>query len=89
MAPKRWAKRAVTRNTIKRQVYSLGAEFAPLLKEKAHLIRLRRDFDRKFFVSATSDALKAAVRSELMDLFGQIVGTLPGKAASDPSQVRP
>ncbi|MFM2253723.1 MAG: hypothetical protein RJB68_2060, partial [Pseudomonadota bacterium] len=47
MAPKRWAKRAVTRNTIKRQVYSLGAEFAPLLKEKAHLIRLRRDFDRK------------------------------------------
>lgn len=89
MAPKRWAKRAVTRNTIKRQVYCLGAEFAPLLKEKAHLIRLRRDFDRKVFVSATSDALKAAVRSELMDLFGQIVGTLPGKAASDPSQVRP
>ena len=89
MAPKRWAKRAVTRNTIKRQVYSLGAEFAPLLKEKAHLIRLRRDFDRKVFVSATSDALKAAVRSELMDLFGQIVGPLPGKVGSDPSQVRP
>ncbi|MFM2251736.1 MAG: hypothetical protein RJB68_73, partial [Pseudomonadota bacterium] len=79
--------RAVTRNTIKRQVYSLGAEFAPLLKEKAHLIRLRRDFDRKVFVSATSDALKAAVRSELMDLFGQIVGPLPGKVGSDPSQV--
>ncbi|MDH4450824.1 MAG: ribonuclease P protein component [Rhodoferax sp.] len=74
MVPKRWAKRAVTRNTIKRQVYQLGVEFAPLLKEKAHLIRLRRDFDRKHFVSATSDALKAAVRMELQDLFGQIVG---------------
>lgn len=74
MVPKRWAKRAVTRNTIKRQVYHLGIEFAPVLKEKAHLIRLRRDFDRKQFVSATSDALKAAVRQELLDLFGQIVG---------------
>ncbi len=77
MVPKRWAKRAVTRNTIKRQVYHLGIEFAPVLKEKAHLIRLRRDFDRKQFVSATSDALKAAVRQELLDLFGQIVGASP------------
>jgi ribonuclease P protein component len=77
MVPKRWAKRAVTRNTIKRQVYHLGVEFAPVLKEKAHLIRLRRDFDRKQFVSATSDALKAAVRQELLDLFGQIVGASP------------
>jgi ribonuclease P protein component len=77
MAPKRWAKRAVTRNTVKRQVYSIGAEFAPLLKEKAHVVRLRRDFDRKVFVSATSDALKAAIRQELLDLFAQIVGPLP------------
>lgn len=81
MVPKRWAKRAVTRNTIKRQVYHLGVEFAPLLKEKAHLIRLRRDFDRKHFVSASSEALKAAVRQELLDLFGQIVGPRPVKAA--------
>ena len=79
MVPKRWAKRAVTRNTIKRQVYHLGVEFAPLLKEKAHLIRLRRDFDRKHFVSASSEALKAAVRQELLDLFGQIVGPRPVK----------
>ena len=79
MVPKRWAKRAVTRNTIKRQVYHLGVEFAPVLKEKAHLIRLRRDFDRKQFVSATSDALKAAVRQELLDLFGQVVGAPPSR----------
>jgi ribonuclease P protein component len=85
MVPKRWAKRAVTRNTIKRQVYHLGVEFAPLLKDKAHLIRLRRDFDRKHFVSATSDALKAAVRQELLDLFGQIVGPRPVKSPAPPS----
>lgn len=77
MVPKRWAKRAVTRNTIKRQIYQLGGQFAPALKDKAHLVRLRRDFDRKHFVSATSDALKAAVREELLELFGNIVGNLP------------
>ena len=89
MVPKRWAKRAVTRNTVKRQIYSLGAEFAPLLKEKAHLIRLRRDFDRKILVSATSDALKAAVRQELLDLFAQIVGPLPLKAGPGPVEPAP
>lgn len=87
MVPKRWAKRAVTRNTIKRQVYHLGLEFAPLLKEKAHLVRLRRDFDRKHFVSATSEALKAAVRQELLDLFAHIVGPLPVKTVSEPKVI--
>jgi ribonuclease P protein component len=80
MVPKRWAKRAVTRNTIKRQVYQLGQEFAPVLKEKAHLIRLRRDFDRAHFVSASSEALKAAVRQELLDLLGHLVGALPSQS---------
>lgn len=76
MVPKRWAKRAVTRNTIKRQIYQLGTQFAPVLKEKAHLVRLRREFDRKHFVSATSDALKTAVRAELLELFAHSVGGL-------------
>lgn len=69
MVPKRWAKRAVTRNTIKRQIYqvSLGSESA--LLERAHLVRLRSAFDRRHFVSATSDALKVAVRAELQQLF--------------------
>lgn len=69
MVSKRWAKRAVTRNTIKRQIYqvSLGSESA--LLERAHLVRLRSAFDRRHFVSATSDALKVAVREELQQLF--------------------
>lgn len=69
MVPKRWAKRAVTRNTIKRQIYSVSAEFEPFLRPLAHLVRLRSTFDRSQFVSATSDVLKAAVRAELTQLF--------------------
>jgi ribonuclease P protein component len=69
MVPKRWAKRAVTRNTIKRQIYSVSADFESTLQPIVHLVRLRSTFDRSRFVSATSDALKAAVRSELQQLF--------------------
>ncbi len=53
MVPKRWAKRAVTRNAIKRQVYTVGGDFAPLLHIAAHVVRLRSGFDRQRFVSAT------------------------------------
>jgi ribonuclease P protein component len=73
MAPKRWARRAVTRNTIKRQVYTVGATFEARLPQAAYVVRLRTAFDRKQFVSATSDALKAAVRAELLQLFAQAV----------------
>lgn len=69
MVPKRWARRAVTRNTIKRQVYAVSQEFESSLGRNAHVVRLRSEFDRQHFVSATSDALKAAVRGELRQLF--------------------
>jgi ribonuclease P protein component len=67
--PKRWAKRAVTRNTIKRQVYSVSQ--AAHLPPAAHVVRLRVAFDRTQFPSATSDALKRAVRGELLQLFSR------------------
>jgi ribonuclease P protein component len=70
MVPKRWARRAVTRNTIKRQIYTVGATFEARLPQAAHVVRLRTAFDRKQFVSATSDQLKEAVRTELLQLFG-------------------
>jgi ribonuclease P protein component len=41
------------------------------------VVRLRAGFDRKQFISATSDALKAAVRSELEQLFNHAVATNP------------
>jgi ribonuclease P protein component len=68
MVPKRWAKRAVTRNAIKRQIYNVSAEFSPIKQPAAFVVRLRRDFSRKTFTSATSDFLKQAIRSELLAL---------------------
>ena len=69
MVPKRWAKRAVTRNLIKRQIYSLGDGMEDQLFNVSHVVRLRATFDRKQFKSASSELLKAAVRLELEQLF--------------------
>ena len=71
MTPKRWARRAVTRNAIRRQVYALGGEWASALPPGAHVVRLRAGFDRKQFPSASSPALKQAVRMELQQLFAR------------------
>ena len=81
MVPKRWARRAVTRNAIKRQIYTVGATFEGHLPQAAHVVRLRTAFDRKQFVSATSDLLKQAVRAELLQLFGQATKRPPGAGA--------
>ncbi|HEY2256903.1 MAG TPA: ribonuclease P protein component [Variovorax sp.] len=68
MVPKRWARRAVTRNAIKRQIYTVSAAVNDPLPRAAHVVRLRAAFDRREFVSASSDKLKAAVRAELQQL---------------------
>jgi ribonuclease P protein component len=71
LIPKRWAKRAVTRNAIKRQIYTVSQSVEPPLPVAAHVVRLRAGFDRKQFESATSEALKRAVRAELQELFSR------------------
>lgn len=71
LVPKRWARRAVTRNAIKRQIYNVSAHFADALPCAAHVVRLRSEFDRQQFISASSDLLKAAVRAELEQLFAR------------------
>lgn len=71
MVPKRWARRAVTRNLIKRQIYSVAAEQQPALPEAAYLVRLRSGFDRLQFKSAASDPLRALVRREIEQLFSK------------------
>ena len=68
MVPKRWAKRAVTRNAIKRQIYTVSADFSPKQRQAAFVVRLRRDFSRKVYLSASSDQLKQTVRLELVAL---------------------
>jgi ribonuclease P protein component len=69
IVPKRWAKRAVTRNTIKRQIYAVSTDSSCHLPPAAHVVRLRAGFNRAEFISATSDKLKIAVRTELQHLF--------------------
>ena len=69
MTPKRWARRAVTRNAIRRQIYAVGENLTPALQAGAHLVRLRSAFAPARFPSAASDALKRAVRDELLQLF--------------------
>ena len=68
--PKRWARRAVTRNTLKRQIYAVAQDYTDRLPVAAHVVRLRAGFDRRQFTSATSPVLKQAVRAELQQLFG-------------------
>ncbi len=69
MVPKRWARRAVTRNAIKRQIYVISAQYEVRMPCAAHVVRLRAGFDRTQFISATSTLLKQAVRLELEQLF--------------------
>jgi len=71
MVPKRWARRAVTRNLIKRQIYSMACHFEASLANAAHVVRLRREFDRQRYKSAESALLKSAVRSEIEHLLSQ------------------
>lgn len=88
MVPKRWARRAVTRNTIKRQIYAVASLFETRLPQAAHVVRLRSTFDRKQFVSATSDPLKQAVRAELLQLFAH-AARRPVAQVSASAQVAP
>lgn len=66
MSAKRFAKRAVTRNLIKRQIYAITTEFP--LTPAAYAVRLKAPFAKDLFISASSDVLKRAVRAELLAL---------------------
>lgn len=68
MVPKRWAKRAVTRNAIKRQIYTVSADLFHICPQVAFVIRLRKEFSRQEFSSATSSHLKEAIRAEVITL---------------------
>lgn len=78
LLPKRWARRAVTRNAIRRQIYEVERHLPEALPQAAWVVRLRSEFSRKQFVSATSDALKRTVRAELEQLLAR---AMPPKAA--------
>ena len=73
LVPKRWARRAVRRNLIRRQIHALG-DGCGALADGASVIRLRAAFAPAAFQSASSDALKRAVRAELIELLARKSG---------------
>ena len=62
MAPKRHARRAVTRNLVKRLARQAFAGHEPALPRGLWLVRLRQPISRTAFVSARSEALRWAMR---------------------------
>ena len=73
MVPKRWAKRAVTRNGMRRQIYAVfndanNGSIAAASNGHAMVVRLRRSFNREAYVSAWSIPLAKAVREQLVRL---------------------
>ncbi len=88
VVPKRWAKRAVRRNGIRRQIYDVSARFAPTLPNAAHVVRLRMGFAADAFKSAWSEPLKKTVRAELLSLF-ESLGTRRDEPKARPPSVIP
>lgn len=77
LLPKRWAKRAVTRNTIRRQIYETARNSELMYRpDGAYVVRLRHGFSRQQFTSATSEALKQAIRQELLQLYAHCLRSL-------------
>ena len=71
VVPKRHAKRAVTRNLIKRQVRAAMAQHAPALPPGLWVVRLRLPFDKREYLSPSSEPLRLAARAEIAQLFSR------------------
>lgn len=71
VVPKRHARRAVTRNLLKRQIRNAFQRHGAGLACGLWLVRLRSSFAVADFVSAGSSALAAAARGELDGLMAQ------------------
>lgn len=69
--PKRMARRSVTRNLVRRQIREAVGDHVQTLPPGLWLVRLRAPFDPKVFVSAASQPLREAVRTELRQLVRQ------------------
>ena len=69
VVPKRHARRAVTRNLVKRQIYAAAERVHAGLPGGMWLVRLRQPFAVTAFPSAASQALREAARGELDRLF--------------------
>jgi ribonuclease P protein component len=86
IVPKRCARRAVTRNTIERQIRAAAERHESELPHGLWLVRLRRPFDAKAFLSADSEALREAAKTELEQLF--TLRLVPARPAATQAGVR-
>lgn len=68
--PKRLARRAVTRNLLRRQIRAALERHLAALPAGLWVVRLRSGFARTEFISAASDTLRAAARTELDQALG-------------------
>jgi ribonuclease P protein component len=81
VVPKRHARRAVTRNLLKRQIRGAFARHALALPAGHWLVRLREGFPVARFVSAASPALVQAARDELDTLLARVAHASASAAA--------
>lgn len=82
IVPKRHAKRSVTRSLVKRQLRAGVRRHVHLMAEGDWVVRLRAPLDRKLFVSAASDALRALVAAEVEQLLAEAVRRRPRQVAA-------
>lgn len=73
VVPKRYARRAVTRNLVKRQMRAQAVGNQHRLPSGQWLIRLRAPFDARLFTSAASARLQSTIRAELELVFDKAV----------------
>jgi len=69
VVPKRHARKATTRNLLRRQIRGAMARHHAQLARGMWLVRLRAPFDPRRFKSASSAELRCAARTELDGLF--------------------
>lgn len=80
--PKKQARRSVTRSLMRHQARAAFGRHAPRVQAAGRhgpevdgwVVRLRAPFDRQQFPSAASEALSAAVRQELDELWSRLGG---------------
>jgi ribonuclease P protein component len=86
VVPKRLARRAVTRNLLRRQMRAALERHARVLPAGRVVVRLRAPFSPADFVSAASKALRAAVRCELDALLVRFEPGISRRAARGPGR---
>lgn len=75
VVPKRHARRAVTRNLLKRQMRAVMVAQAAALPAGLWVLRLKAGFDTRQFPSPASQPLRLCVRAELQALLQRAAAT--------------